>query len=103
MLADDDSFISWDDVSNALNGVPSWAVYCSFAGVGVIVILIIVIAANRHTTPSFKPRPFARACTVCGGLIIRKLYFWGNDRMCPRCNSRMKNKVSKEAFKNRFG
>lgn len=46
-------------------------------------------------------------CDVCGLPIVRISYLWtiggSKQRLCPRCSSRMKNKVSKEAFKSKFG
>jgi hypothetical protein len=48
-----------------------------------------------------------RTCDVCGLPIKRKYYSWTIDgkkqTLCPKCSSRLENKVSKSAFKSRFG
>lgn len=94
----------WEELSKTINDIPSWIVYCGFAGVGAIVILIIVLAALKsEDSPYPLMKKGSLTCSVCGVRIIRVSYFWGNDRMCPKCNNRMKNKVSKEAFKSKFG
>lgn len=46
-------------------------------------------------------------CDVCGLRIKRTLHTWTINgqklRMCPKCNSRMENKKSREAFRATFG
>jgi hypothetical protein len=46
-------------------------------------------------------------CSVCGVPLKRKTYTWTlngkTQKVCPKCNSRMENKVSKDAFKSKFG
>lgn len=46
-------------------------------------------------------------CDVCGLPIKKKHYTWKIDgkkqKLCPKCNSQMERKVSKDAFKSKFG
>lgn len=46
-------------------------------------------------------------CGVCGVGLKKKSYTWKvdgkNQKLCPKCNSQMERKVSKEAFSKKFG
>lgn len=46
-------------------------------------------------------------CNVCNLPIKRKYYTWKLDgrknKLCPKCNSQMERKVSREAFKSKYG
>lgn len=46
-------------------------------------------------------------CDICGLDIKRKSYTWKIDgkkqTLCPKCNSQMERKISRDAFKNKFG
>lgn len=63
--------------------------------VGIVVFLFIIGSLAKPTT-----------CSVCGQALKRNSYTWtieGKKQvLCPKCNSRMENKVSKEAFKAKF-
>ncbi|WP_447824794.1 hypothetical protein [Aeromonas salmonicida] len=47
------------------------------------------------------------SCSMCGQSIKKTYYKWTIDgkkqTLCPKCNSQMERKVSKEAFNRRFG
>ena len=46
-------------------------------------------------------------CGVCEQDIKKKYYTWKIDgkktKLCPKCNTRMENKVSKEVFNRKIG
>jgi hypothetical protein len=70
----------------------------SFYIIGGIALVIVVVAA-AFVTPA--------KCDICGLPIKRTSYTWTiggkKQKLCPRCSSRMENKISKSAFKSRFG
>ncbi|BFM13551.1 hypothetical protein R50072_37040 [Simiduia litorea] len=47
------------------------------------------------------------SCYVCGQSIKKTYYTWkieGKKRvLCPKCNTQMERKVSKQAFSKKFG
>lgn len=49
----------------------------------------------------------SRKCDICGLDIKRTYHEWkiGGKKqiLCPNCNSQMERKVSRSAFKNKFG
>jgi len=67
----------------------SWAI-----ALVVIVFIISIFAPTKR-------------CDVCRVPIKRKYYRWtieGKKTMlCPKCNAQMERRVSKSAFKGRFG
>lgn len=70
--------------------------YIVLGFVGLVLLIGVLIAGYEETR-----------CGVCGLPIHRISYSWmiggKKQRLCPRCSSRMKNKVSKAAFKSKFG
>jgi hypothetical protein len=96
--ADDLPIITWDDVTSVFGDSAGLALSLFVAG-GIAVLIICAVVQNKGG----GGKPAVTKCSVCGGYIVRKYFIWGSDMMCPRCNGRMKNKVSKDAFKNRFG
>jgi DNA-directed RNA polymerase subunit RPC12/RpoP len=48
----------------------------------------------------------SRKCTVCGTRIKKKYFTWKingeKEVMCPKCNSRMENRMSRQAFSRKF-
>ena len=64
--------------------------------IGIIILIVIIALLCKQ-----------KKCDVCGLDIKRKFYTWEIDgkkqTLCPKCNSQMERKVSKQAFKNRFG
>jgi hypothetical protein len=88
---DDGLGISWDDMTSAFSG--GSIVYVVIGLIGFIILVGILIAIKQADM----------RCSVCGVPIIRVSYIWGKSRMCPRCDSRMRKKLSKEAFKSKFG
>lgn len=48
----------------------------------------------------------SRKCTVCGTRIKKKYFTWKvngeKEVMCPKCNSRMESRVSRQAFNRKF-
>ena len=71
----------------------------SSGGGWILGILFFVFIAWAVSKPSL--------CSVCGLRLKRKYYSWKiedkTQYLCPKCNSRMEGKVSKQAFKNKFG
>ncbi len=47
------------------------------------------------------------SCSICGQSIKKTYYKWTisgkKQTLCPKCNSQMERKISKEAFNRRFG
>lgn len=66
------------------------------ATVAILFILGLIAAVN---TP--------KNCDVCGLPIKQKYHTWTiqgqKQTLCPKCNARMESKVSKAAFKSKFG
>lgn len=64
--------------------------------IGIIVLLFVV---------GFFSKP--RRCDVCQLPLKRKCYNWKIDgkkqKLCPKCSQQMEGKISKAAFKKRFG
>lgn len=64
-----------------------------------LVIIIFPVIIGILTRPG--------ECDVCGMPLKRTCYTWTlegtKQKLCPRCNARMENKVSKEAFREKFG
>ncbi|MDE0568398.1 MULTISPECIES: hypothetical protein [Shewanella] len=64
----------------------------------VIGIIVIIILGAIFGKPS--------SCDVCGQSIKKTYYKWtiGGKKqvMCPKCNSQMERKISKEAFNKKF-
>jgi ribosome-binding protein aMBF1 (putative translation factor) len=60
-----------------------------------IILLLIIAAFSGHGK-----------CDICGLPIKKKYYKWEiegkTQKLCPKCNSQMERKVSKEAFKKKF-
>jgi hypothetical protein len=67
------------------------------------IILIGICVASIIVSIIFRPPK----CDVCGLGIKKISYSWKiggkKQKLCPKCNSRMERKVSKEAFKSKFG
>ena len=46
-------------------------------------------------------------CDVCRAPIKKAYYTWKlegkKQKLCPHCNAQMERRISKQAFKNRFG
>lgn len=65
----------------------------------VIIGVIALVILGALTRP--------RKCDVCGAEFKKKHYRWRMNgkklKLCPRCNSQMERKVSRQAFKRRFG
>ena len=66
------------------------------------IIVFLVIAVVLYSIFSGP-----RRCNVCDLPIKRTYYNWkieGKDqKLCPKCNTQMERRVSKERFTNRFG
>ncbi|MCK5563770.1 MAG: hypothetical protein KAJ07_00865 [Planctomycetes bacterium] len=64
--------------------------------IGIVILVIIVALFSQGSS-----------CYVCDLPIKKKSYRWDLDgkrrTLCPKCNSQMERKISKEAFKNKFG
>jgi len=62
----------------------------------VFMVILVLIGADQPTK-----------CDVCGLPIKRSFHTWTisgkKQNLCPKCNSRLSHKVSKQAFKSRFG
>lgn len=63
------------------------------------VIVIVLVLGAIFSGPG--------RCDVCGVQIKRRYYRWTiagkKQKLCPKCNSQMERRVSKQAFKRRFG
>ncbi len=68
---------------------------CIVAAVVILGILIVLAAIASPGT-----------CSVCHVAIKKKSYIWkvNGEKMtlCPKCNSQMERKVSREAFKSKY-
>jgi hypothetical protein len=64
--------------------------------IGAIVLVLIITLLCRQ-----------KRCDVYGLDIKKKFYTWNIDgkkqKLYPKCNNQMERKVSREAFKNKFG
>jgi len=64
--------------------------------IGGIILLVIIVLFCKPSR-----------CAICGLTIKKKYYTWEingkNRKICPKCNNQMEHKVSKEAFKKKFG
>jgi ribosome-binding protein aMBF1 (putative translation factor) len=64
--------------------------------IGIVVVLVVLVA---FAGPG--------KCDVCGQPIKKTSYTWKiegkKQKLCPKCNVQMERRVSKEAFKKRFG
>lgn len=64
--------------------------------IGIVILLVLVVMFGKPSS-----------CDVCGQSIKKTYYKWkiaGKKQvMCPKCNSQMERKVSKEAFNKKFG
>jgi len=60
---------------------------------GILILLAVIVNPGR--------------CSVCRVPIKRKYYIWKTNgeklRLCPKCNSQMERKVSRDAFKSKYG
>jgi hypothetical protein len=67
-------------------------------GVTVVILFVIILIAAAQ-----EPKKY----DVCGLPIKQKYYTWtiqGQKQiLCPKCSSQMERKVSKAAFKSKFG
>jgi ribosome-binding protein aMBF1 (putative translation factor) len=67
--------------------------------IGIIVVVVILSIIGALAGPG--------SCDVCGQGIKKKYYTWQIDgkkqKLCPKCNTQMERKISKEAFKKKFG
>lgn len=65
----------------------------------VVLVIVLVLVLAFFSGPG--------SCEVCGQGIKKKYYTWSIDgkkqKLCPRCNSQMEKKISKEAFSKKFG
>jgi ribosome-binding protein aMBF1 (putative translation factor) len=61
--------------------------------IGMLFVLAVVASPGR--------------CSICNVPIKKKYYKWRIDgkksRLCPKCNGQMERKVSRDAFKSRYG
>jgi hypothetical protein len=66
---------------------------------GIVAIVLFIILANIKSG-SMK-------CDVCGLPVRRIPHIWTiggkKQTLCPRCNFQMREKVSKDRFKSKFG
>lgn len=64
--------------------------------IGIVVVLLILAA---FAAPG--------KCSICGLPLKRKYYNWTirgqKQTLCPKCNGQMERKISREAFKQKFG
>lgn len=67
---------------------------------GWVIAFIVIVSLISIFTPG-------RRCDVCKLPIKRKYYRWVIEGkktvLCPKCNTQMERRVSKGAFKGRFG
>ena len=65
--------------------------------IGAVVLVVIIALLCKQK----------KRCDVCGLDIKRKSYTWKIDgkkqTLCPKCNSQVERRVSRDAFKNKFG
>ena len=66
-------------------------------------LILLVIGTVIVVLACAKPSK----CDVCGLPIKRTSHMWTiqgeKKRLCPKCNSQMERKVSKAAFKSKYG
>ena len=66
------------------------------------IIIFLVVAYVLYSKFSGS-----RRCDVCDLPIKKTYYNWeieGKDqKLCPKCNTQMERRISKERFTNRFG
>lgn len=64
--------------------------------IGIIVLIVLGAIFGKPTS-----------CDVCGQSIKKTYYTWKisgkKQHMCPKCNTQMERKVSKESFNKKFG
>ena len=64
-----------------------------------ICFIIIVLIYKKLSLP--------KSCNICNVRFKKGYYPWTiygkNQKLCPKCNNRMENKLSKEAFNDKFG
>lgn len=55
----------------------------------------------------YKKLSLPKSCSICKVRFKKGYYPWKiegkNKKLCPKCNNRMENKLSREAFKDKFG
>jgi transcription initiation factor IIE alpha subunit len=63
----------------------------------IFIVIIFVLAAAAGNG----------RCDICNLPIKRTYYKWTiageKQKLCPKCNSQMERKVSRNSFKNKFG
>jgi len=66
--------------------------------IGIIVVVLLLIVGMFAGPPK---------CDICGLAIKKTHYEWKiggkKQKLCPKCNSLMERKVSKDAFRRKFG
>ncbi len=64
--------------------------------IGIIIVVLIIAVFSGSAK-----------CDICNLPIKKKSYTYKiggkKQTLCPKCNSQMEHKISKEAFKKRFG
>ncbi len=63
--------------------------------IGIVILVVVILIFSK-----------GNSCGICNLPIKKKYYEWKiagkKQKLCPKCNSQMERKVSKEAFKNKF-
>jgi hypothetical protein len=94
ILADNESLFTGDDVSSLISDNFFYFVI----GIIIFIVLVVVLAVIAKDQSR---------CSICGLPFSRLFYIWkiggANQRLCPKCNRQMRNKVSKAAFKSKVG
>jgi len=62
-------------------------------------IIALIYLYNKLSLP--------KSCSICKVRFKKGYYPWTlegkRQKLCPKCNNRMENKLSKEAFKEKYG